>query len=157
MIVVADTAPLNYLVLIRAIELLQQLFENVLIPPEVHRELSQPGSPMAVQRWAANLPAWSEVRSLTGAPDPTLNDLDPGEREAIQLALEAGADILLIDEIEGRREALRRHLRVSGTLSVLEKAAQRGLIDFRSALRELEQTNFRLSPKIREEFLLRNP
>ena len=157
MIVVADTAPLNYLLLIREIELLPHLYENVLIPPEVHRELSQPGSPAVVQRWAANLPAWSEVRSLIGFPDPTLKELDPGEREAIQLALEAGADILLIDKTAGRREALRRHLRVSGTLSVLEKAGQRGLTDFRSALRELEQTNFRLSAKIRDEFLKRNP
>jgi predicted nucleic acid-binding protein len=71
--------------------------------------------------------------------------------------LEAGVDILLMDETEGRREALRRHLQVAGTVAVLEKAAHRGLIDFRVALERLDQTNFRLSAKIRDEFIKRNP
>lgn len=157
MIVVADTTPLNYLVLIGEIELLPALYQSVLIPPEVHRELKHPDAPPAVRTWALILPAWCEVRSPVSAPDSTLNDLDAGEREAIQLALEAGVNILLMDESEGRQEALRRHLKVTGTLAVLEKAGQRGLIDFRSALDQLEQTNFRLSPSIRREFLQRNP
>lgn len=97
------------------------------------------------------------MRSPSSTPDATLSELDPGEREAIQLALEAGVDTLLMDESEGRREALRRHLRVTGTIAVLETAARRGLIDFRGALERLEQTNFRLSPKIRDEFIRRNP
>jgi predicted nucleic acid-binding protein len=97
------------------------------------------------------------VRSLSSTPDATLSELDPGEREAIQLALDTGVDMLLIDESEGRREALRRHLLVTGTVAVLEKAAQRGMIDFRAALERLEQTNFRLSAKIRGEFIKRNP
>jgi predicted nucleic acid-binding protein len=62
-----------------------------------------------------------------------------------------------MDEMSGRREALRRHLRVTGTVAVLEKAANRGLIDFRDALQRLESTNFRLSPAIRDAFLKRNP
>jgi predicted nucleic acid-binding protein len=115
MIVVADTTPLNYLVLIGQIELLPTLYHTVLIPQEVHRELRQPGTPPMVR-----------------------------------------ADILLMDESEGRREALRRNLKVAGTVAVLERAAQRGLIDFRTALQRLDQTNFRLSAKIREEFLKRN-
>jgi predicted nucleic acid-binding protein len=62
-----------------------------------------------------------------------------------------------MDESEGRREALRRRLQVTGTIAALEKAARRGLIDFRAALERLAQTNFRLSPKIRDEFIKRNP
>jgi predicted nucleic acid-binding protein len=65
-------------------------------------------------------------------------------------------DTVLIDEIEGRREALRRHLHVTGTVAVLEKAAQLGLIDFPAALQQLEQTNFRLSARIRDTFIRRN-
>jgi predicted nucleic acid-binding protein len=122
----------------------------------VHRELRQPGTPPMVSAWTANLPAWCEVRAPSSTPDATLSELDPSEREAIQLALEARADILLMDESEGRREALRRNLKVAGTVAVLERAAQRGLIDFRTALQRLDQTNFRLSAKIREEFLKRN-
>ena len=157
MIVVADTTPLNYLVLIDAIELLPALYEHVLIPWEVHNELQRPKTPDKVRAWALNLPAWCEARSVTAAPDIQLAELDPGERDAIQLALETGVDTLLMDETEGRREALRRHLLVTGTVAVLEKAAQRGLIDFRVALSRLEQTSFRLSAAVRSEFLHRNP
>lgn len=157
MIVVADATPLNYLVLIGQIELLSALYRTVLIPQEVHRELQQPGTPPTVRAWATKLPAWCEVRASSSTPDPALSELDPGEREAIQLALEAGVNVLLMDETEGRREALRRHLQVAGTVSVLEKAAQRGLIDFRVALERLDQTIFRLSAKIRDQFIKRNP
>jgi hypothetical protein len=67
------------------------------------------------------------VRPSSSNPDPTLSELDPGKREAIQLALEEGLDTLLMDESEGRREALRRQSQVTGTIAVLEKAAQHGL------------------------------
>ncbi|HEY1207742.1 MAG TPA: DUF3368 domain-containing protein [Terracidiphilus sp.] len=157
MIVVADTTPLNYLILIAEIELLPALYESVLIPLEVHRELLKPNTPPQVRAWAANLPVWCEVRSVISVPDAALQELDAGERDAIQLALDAGVDTLLMDEREGRREALRRHLFVTGTVAVLEKAAQRGWIDFRSVLQKLEQTNFRLSASLRDEFLRRNP
>ena len=157
MIVVADTSPLNYLVLIAEIQLLPALYDGVLIPEEVHRELQRLQTPSNVRSWATNLPAWCEVRVVSATTDPVLNELDPGERDAIQLALDAGIEAVLMDEMSGRREALRRHLRVTGTVAVLEKAAQRGLIDFRDALQRLEATNFRLSPAIRAEFLRRNP
>lgn len=157
MIVVADTSPLNYLVLIGEIELLQALYETVLIPEEVLLELHRPGAPVQVRSWAGSLPGWCEVRALISAPDAALSELDPGERDAIQLALEAGVDTLLMDESDGRREALRRNLRVTGTIAILEKAAQRGWIDFRTVLKKLDRTSFRLSAAIRNEFLGRNP
>jgi predicted nucleic acid-binding protein len=97
MIVVADTTPLNYLVIIGHIEVLPALYRSVLIPQEVHRELQRPETPLIVRTWVSNLPAWCEVRLLSSVPDPTLSELDPGEREAIQLALEAGLDTLLMD------------------------------------------------------------
>jgi hypothetical protein len=78
MIVVADTTPLNYLVLIGQIELLSALYRTVLIPQEVHRELQQPGTPPTVRAWATNLPAWCEVRASSSTPDPALSELDPG-------------------------------------------------------------------------------
>jgi predicted nucleic acid-binding protein len=156
-IVVADTTPLNYLVLIGEIDLLPALYRQVLIPTEVHRELQRRQTPLAVQTWAHDLPLWCQLRAVVSEPDPSLNELDAGERGAIQLALETGVDTLLIDDSEGRREAILRHLKVTGTVAVLEIAAQRGLVDFRAALHRLEQTNFRLSASIRSEFLRRNP
>ena len=110
MIVVADTSPLNYLVLIGEIEMLPALYEKVLIPQEVHTELLQPGAPPAVRQWAAALPVWADVRTASTKYDPELSELDPGEREAIQLALATGVHTVLMDEAEGRREAVRRRL-----------------------------------------------
>jgi predicted nucleic acid-binding protein len=157
MIVVADTSPLNYLILIGEIEILPKLYDRVLLPEEVHRELQRAQTPSAVREWAASLPLWCEARRVHSIPDADLSDLDPGERDAILLALESGVDTVLMDEAEGRREAQRRRLRVTGTVAVLEKAAGRGLTDFRTALQRLDQTNFRLSPALRELFLRRNP
>jgi len=157
MIVVADTSHLNYLVLIGEVELLFALYDSVLIPVEVHRELQQPKTPPAVRAWASSIPSWCQVRVLRSVPDASLSELDAGERDAIQLALETGVDTLLMDDNEGRREARRRHLYVTGTVAVLEKAAQRGLIEFRASLERLERTNFRLSAEIRDEFIQRNP
>lgn len=156
MIVVADTSPLNYLALIGEIELLPSLYQKVLIPEEVHRELQREQTPEVVRNWAVSLPPWCEVRAVNLTSDPALCELDPGERDAIELALQAGIDTVLMDEIAGRHEAARRRLRVIGTVAVLEKAAQRGLVDFRDALQRLEKTNFRLSATIRDEFLKRN-
>jgi predicted nucleic acid-binding protein len=72
MIVVADTTPLNYLILIGEIELLSALYERILIPREVHQELQRIKSPPPVRAWAACLPAWCEVRDAITAPDAAL-------------------------------------------------------------------------------------
>ena len=65
MIVVSDTSPINYLVLIGEIELLAQLFTRVLAPETVARELLHPGAPEAVRRWANQPPAWFEIDPLS--------------------------------------------------------------------------------------------
>src|SRR6202035_4714806 len=102
MIVVADTSPLNYLILIDEVSLLAALFGRVLLPTAVAQELSQPNAPIKGREWMSKMPAWAEVRSVTIATNPMLMRLDRGEREAIQLALEAGVKTVLIDESEGR-------------------------------------------------------
>ncbi len=63
---------------------------------------------------------------------------------------------MLIDEVDGRRQAERLHLEVRGTLGILERAAKLGRINFREALSKLQQTNFRVSPAVRTAFLKRN-
>lgn len=156
MIVVADTSPIHYLVLINEIDLLPALFGQVLLPSAVFRELTHPSTPAETQAWIRNPPAWIEVRALTSKPQPALMTLDPGEREAIQLALELGIETVLLDEADGRREAENLHLKVRGTLGILERAAKLGKIDFRQALEKLERTNFRISAAVRAAFFERN-
>jgi len=107
MIVIADTTPINYLVLIDRADLLPQLFGPVLIPPAVFNELQEPETPELVREWVAKAPSWLRVQCLRSRPDPSLDHLDSGEREAIALAEEVKADQLLIDEADARREAAR--------------------------------------------------
>jgi predicted nucleic acid-binding protein len=106
MIVIADTGPLNYLVLIGAIDVLQPLDTRVITPEAVVEELSQVGAPDAVLAWIASPPIWLEVRPDPPA-DPTLQFLDPGESAALALAESLSADELLIDELAGRAPLAR--------------------------------------------------
>jgi predicted nucleic acid-binding protein len=157
MIVVADTTPLNYLILIDEIDLLRVLFGQVLLPRAAFQELQHARTPAKVREWMVRSPDWLEVRTVASSPYPLLASLDPGEREAIQLALELGIGTILMDEAEGRHLAESLHLQVRGTLGILERAANLGKLDLRAALDKLQQTNFRLSPSILAAFLERNP
>jgi predicted nucleic acid-binding protein len=130
MIVVADSGPLHYLILLDQTELLQRLYGQVVVPEAVLRELTVAMAPQPVKDWLSEPPSWLRVESV---PPHQLRlvtaELDLGEREAIALAQLLRADLLLIDEISGRVEARRRNLRVTGTLGILRTAAERGLID----------------------------
>ena len=141
MIVVSDTTPINYLVLIDRVGVLPELFGTVVIPPTVLSELRHPGSPEKVQAWMHAAPAWLEVRAPS-LLDSTIR-LGQGEVEAISLAQELGAAEVLIDDMQARKAALARGLRVAGTLLVLDRAARRGLLDLPETLRHLTNTNFR--------------
>ena len=62
-LVVSDTTPLNYLILIGHVDVLPRLFGKLLVPPTVIHEMRHPKAPAAVARWAARLPAWIEVKA----------------------------------------------------------------------------------------------
>ena len=147
MIVVSDTSPLNYLVLIDLQHILPELFERILIPAAVRDELQSAGAPEAIERFMAAAPAWLETRQVSEV-DPKLQHLGRGEREAITLAASLSAASVLIDEKEGRLVARERGLVVSGTLGVLDLAARQGLVNLSEALRRLEGTTFRVSPRL---------
>jgi predicted nucleic acid-binding protein len=149
MIVVADTSPINYLVLIDQIDLLEQLYTRILIPSAVLAELKHPVAPRAVREWAINSPKWLEIQNPKTSV--TLAQLDIGESEAIALAVEIHADFVLIDDLTGRQEAIRRGLKVAGTLSVLDEADLAGLVVFDDAVSELRKTSFRVSPAVLSE------
>ena len=100
MIVVSDTSPLNYLILIEAAHILPILFETVYVPHRVAAELDHATAPEQVRSWIAAPPIRLSIRS------PTKSDLnlklDPGEVDAICLAEELHADHLSIDEWAAR-------------------------------------------------------
>ncbi len=69
---------------------------------------------------------------------------------------EINADLILIDDRKARRIAIERGLNVAGTINILESASKRNLIDIEKAFKDLEQTNFRIAPKILKKILDRN-
>jgi predicted nucleic acid-binding protein len=149
MLVVADTSPINYLVLIGQINVLPQLYSRILIPPAVLAELKHPVAARVVRAWATSAPSWLEVRNPKS--DVALPQLDPGESAAIALATEVHAEVVLIDDKAGRQEAVRRGLKVAGTLSVLDEADRAGLVVFDDAVAELRKTSFRVSAAVLSE------
>lgn len=108
--------------------------------PAVPEELHDARRPPAVRQLAAQLPGWLDVRPPQRRE--VWSGLHAGEAEALSLAVEAGAELLLMDEKEGRRIATERHLLVAGTVGVLERAAAQDLLDLREAFERLKQTDF---------------
>jgi predicted nucleic acid-binding protein len=129
-IIISDTSPITSLAAIGQLDLLQQLYSTILIPQAVYEELTGAGIsvPGSLEVQTLN---WLEVHQITNLALVTtlLNkQLDRGECEAITLAIELSADLLLIDERRGRTEANRLGLRITGLLGVLVEAKQKGLI-----------------------------
>ena len=111
-----------------------------------------------MRQWTANLPTWLEVHEAAGDPaeDFILKDIDEGEKAAIQLAAALNADLLLMDDRKGVTAALRKGLRVTGTLGILDLAAERGLVDLAKAVNDLRKTNFRFPEALLEALLRRH-
>ena len=127
MMVIADTTPINYLLLIAEIDLLFHLFSRIILPEGVLTELRHPKAPAVVRKWASALPAWVEVRHVRVPIEIQLQGLGPGESEAIALAEHLKPSLLLLDERKGYQVATERNIPVVGTLFVLEEAGTRGL------------------------------
>jgi predicted nucleic acid-binding protein len=126
----------------------EKFMVGVLVPHAVLMEMQHPEAPAEVRAWASAAPAWLEAMQVRQLDASLAAELGVGEREAISLALEVHADVLLIDERAGRREAEVRHLEVAGTLAVLLQASLRGYFDLAEAMAQLRQYGFRASPSI---------
>ena len=143
MIVVSDTSPLNYLVLIKAIDVLPALFQHVYVPPSVIIELTRLKTPVVVREWGASPPTWLQIVAPTTRLPSTIL-LDAGEADALSLAKELCISDVLIDERRGRNIARQEGLIPLPTLAVLERAAAEDLLELRPILDRLQQTNFRV-------------
>lgn len=152
-LVVADTSPLVYLILIEQIEILPQLFESIILPDTVRTELCHRLAPEPVRTWAEGLPSWAEVKPSPQIAHNVLRSLGAGERAAIALAVSIHADLVLIDERRGTQIAIENGLDVSGTLGVLQRAARKGLLNLAEAFDRLKTTNFRYRQEILDRLL----
>ena len=153
-LVVSDSGPVHYLVLCEAIHVLPSLYGQLVIPTSVVDELTHAHSPAPVSAWIRSLPAWVSIQSAREMDANT--QLGMGEREAIALARELKAVELLVDDRLARKVALQRGLLITGTVGILEKAAELGLLNLSDALQRLLRTNFRVDAQVIREALERD-
>lgn len=154
MIVVADSSPLVVLVNIGHIQTLPALFREVFIPPQIAAELADSRRSQAVRDFIREAPPWLRVQAPRRME--SIPELHEGECAAISLASELHADLLLIDERDGRSAALARHLPITGTIGILERAAEQNLLDLAEAFARIKQTDFWISPKLLDAELQRH-
>jgi predicted nucleic acid-binding protein len=128
--VVSNTSPITNLAAIRQLDLLQQLYTQIVIPEAVYNELTGVETPVPGTREVQDLD-WIQVRPVVN-PSFVIalqqEPLDLGEAEAIALARELNADRLLIDERKGRAVASRLGIKLTGVLGILIVAKRRELI-----------------------------
>ncbi len=139
MAVVSNSSPLIALARIQRLDLLPAIFESILIPPAVAREIA-PSIPA--------LPTWLRIQAPSVQPPaPSLRRrLGAGEREALALAIELKADWIILDDLPARRSAETAGLNVIGTLGTLVTAKRTGLLtSIRPELDALLRTSFFLS------------
>jgi hypothetical protein len=153
-VVVANTTPLITLALISRLDLLQQLYGEVVVPLAVRDEILA-GGPASIGSAEVRQATWLRVTPLQ---DPRradlLADLDRGEAEVLALAQELDADLVILDERLARRHAARLGLTLTGTLGVLLKAKERGLVSTVAPLiDQLRQGGIRLSDGVVAEAL----
>jgi len=157
LIVVSDTSPILNLARIGRLEILASLYKQVLIPPGVFKELA-----VTKTEASAAIDAARHSWLLLGTPkdqDRVLRlraDLDAGEAEAIVLAVELHANLLLVDERRGRRTAAALGLRIIGLLGVLAEAKQAGLIESVKPLLDelIQNARFWIGPDLYREVLV---
>ena len=155
---VSNSSPLIGLSRVGRLEVLPALYDPVWIPPAVQREVvsagqSRAGSPEVAAAIAAG---WLQVVEPSDAAllARLRIDLDPGESEAIALALTTRPDVLVIDENKGRKIAADYGLVITGTVGLLTKAAQEGIIDTLQAdLNRLRSAGFRISDRLYQQAL----
>lgn len=129
MIVVSDTSALVVLCALGQADLLRGLFGEVVIPPAVAREFAR-SRELAGRSRVLALPASVRVQAPAHpfTPPPGAAPLHSGELEALALAVELRADLLLMDERAGRAQAMSMGLHVTGVVGVFIRAKRAGLI-----------------------------
>jgi predicted nucleic acid-binding protein len=148
MLVVADSSPLIARISIGHINILPQLFGTVIIPPAVGAELRDVKRPQAIRSFIVRPPTWLIERAPKTIESFPL--LDAGEVAAISLAVEMKADLLLIDESLGRQTAAARGIHITGTIGIIERAADQTLLDLKDAFDRIKETDFWISHEILE-------
>ena len=144
--IISDTSCLIILSKIRELELLQQLFGNIVTTPEIAAEFDE------------TLPGWVEIISVQDKRKQQLFELqvDYGEASALALALEIENSSVIIDDYKARRLAQTLNIAYTGTIGIIILAKQKGIISsIKPILEKIKETNFRISADLELQALIR--
>ena len=159
MIIVSNSSPLIALSRIGRLDILASFYKRILVPAEVHHEVTVDGRGLPGAEEVRNA-VWIEVAPQGSPTDPLLEaacqGLGAGERGAILLAKSLPADLVLLDESKARRIAREAGLAIMGCLGVLEAGARRGLVpDLRQAYIDLLRQGIRFDIGLLQDSLAR--
>ena len=145
--VIVDTSCLIIFDKIDKFEILKGVYNEIITTPEVLGEFGKP------------LPGWIIIEPVKDKKYQRFMDaqLDLGESSVIALAVEKGDVILILDDLRARKLSSRLHLKYTGSLGVINKAKEIGVIDkIRPLFDKLIKTDFRISDKVTDNLLKRN-
>ena len=143
-VVIADTSCFILLDKIDSLDILYELFGEVSTSVEVSQE------------YGKQLPYWVKIEKVKNAKQQLMLEaqIDKGEASAIALAMEKVNSLLILDDLKARNFAAELHLSFTGTLGVLLKAKEMGIIGaLKPLLLRIQQTNFRFSEKVFSDIL----
>ncbi len=146
-VIISDTSVLNLFQKISRLDLLHGIYEEIITTPEVAEE------------YGDELPIWINIQVVTDRKYQELLELqvDKGEASAIALAKEYSDVLLLLYDLKARKLATKLNLKYTGTLGIITKAKNKGLIEkVKPVLDKIQKTDFRISEKILKEILLLN-
>jgi predicted nucleic acid-binding protein len=146
-VVISDTSVLILFHKIGELNLLQKIYGELITTPEVAEE------------FGGDLPDWIEVKSASDSKYQTFleTQIDRGEASAIALATDYEDILLLLDDLKARKLAIKMNFKISGTLGVIYKAKQLGMIDkVKPMIDKISNTNFRIADNIVNEILRLN-
>ena len=146
--IISNTTPILSLLKIGKLNLLKELYSHIIIPQAVYEEIEMGRE----KPFYKNLLQYEWIEVVKVADSNALSffvDLDRGEAEVLVLAKEMDADLIIMDELMGRRFVQQLGLKLTGTVGVLLKAKELGLIaSVTDLLTELIQKGTWISPKL---------
>ena len=156
MIVVADTTPIITLMKLQRLDLLEKLFDTVIVPNAVFEELISNSNYLTEAQMIVECPFLKRLEVFDRQSIKILREvvgLDAGESEAIALAEKKHADLLIIDERKGRRVAKQMQLKIVGTIGILLHAFDCKILsqeEILSSAEKLRNSRIRISDSLFE-------
>jgi len=145
-LVVSDTSPILNLALIDRLDLLRTQFTGVTVPRRVWDELAEGEEGLEPLRELRD-DSFSSIVEVERSNlfVEVFHELDLGETAAICYAVEHDADLVLLDERDGRRVARRHDLEVTGVIGILLRGAKTGEVELEQELDALREVGFWIS------------